>query len=193
MELNWNLMTSNLCSSINKDGSVCLCKAVNTLPTQFPKMCQRHVKTTTTSVPLCSICLNRCRVKISLQCKHAFCFHCIYKWSSVKHSCPCCRNEINGTFVKIKETFKMKFSEHIKTMKAIDTQSISHAKKSTIAFFKFICTNYKVISIMDGNVPFLDVCIIKYKQLSSKYELNDDRILKKMIVMNERFKENTFN
>ena len=47
---------------------------------------------TQNSIPLCAICLTKCRLpSIPNGCTHNFCFQCIKIWSKTKKSCPLCR------------------------------------------------------------------------------------------------------
>lgn len=161
------------CSFSEKDGSICA-----------RKNCKKHAKVK----PVCSICLEYPDVEMSLQCKHTFCFHCIYKWTSRNDTCPCCRTSTRLSKVKrVKRVFIDGCDARMKRIKKAD--SLTEKREKTIDFFKFLTTNYGVLGVLSGNVEFMDICIRKCHQLSTQYTFNNRKILKKLKAMNERFKE----
>ncbi|KAJ0035183.1 hypothetical protein Pint_24584 [Pistacia integerrima] len=52
----------------------------------------------------CPICLNTisdCRAAVLTDCTHAYCLHCISKWSNLKRNCPLCNAPFDSWFYKI--------------------------------------------------------------------------------------------
>ena len=138
---------------------------------------------------VCSICLDTPKTKLSLQCNHAFCFHCIHKWSLKHSSCPCCRKcmknqDIPGMKQRFLDTcsLKMKKSKKAKNKK--------EHKNLVLDVFRYVVENGELLGVLKDNITFLDLMINKYKMLSMKLDLKSGNLLKEMVRMNERFKEN---
>lgn len=138
---------------------------------------------------VCSICLEPPKTKLSLQCKHTFCFHCIHKWSLKHSSCPCCRKcTLNQDIPGMKQRFLNTCSLRIqKSKKAKDK---TEHKKLVLDVFRYIVENRELLGVLKDNTAFLDLMINKYKTLAVKLDLDTEHLLKEMVRMNERFKEN---
>lgn len=134
----------------------------------------------------CAICLETPKVKLLLQCKHTFCFHCIHTWSLKCGTCPCCRSIIKKRVFK---TMKSEFLNMCNTiMRQVRQSTPDERGDRLLDFFRFLVKNEPILGIMKDNSEFMELMIQKYENLGPDF---DQRLLLRMIKMNERFKENT--
>ena len=63
-------------------------------------------------------------------------------------------------------------------------------KKLVLDVFRHVVDNKELLGVLKDNTAFLDLMINKYKTLSVNLDLDTGHLLKEMITMNERFKEN---
>lgn len=119
---------------------------------------------------LCPICLEKPKMRFTLECDHTFCLVHIHKWSLKNKTCPCCRKHMENVFEKYGNIF---ISTCRRRVKEINKHMLAGEKDEEIkqmkAFFKFVASNRKVLTIIDGNTDLLRVCIIKHAQLSEKH------------------------
>ena len=138
---------------------------------------------------VCSICLETPKTKLSLQCNHTFCFHCIHKWSLKHSSCPCCRKCMkNQDIPGMKQRFLDTCSLKIKKSKKAKNKK--EHKKLVLDVFNYVVENGELLGVLKDNTAFLDLMINKYKMFSVKLDLETGNLLNEMVRMNERFKEN---
>lgn len=54
------------------------------------------------SCPICLDSIEPCRAAVLATCHHAFCAHCIRRWSSLNRRCPLCNSHFDSWFFRIR-------------------------------------------------------------------------------------------